>query len=68
MFAICVVAPPLIELLVKRPRYPSTFVVFSILDNFSYGTGLWAGAIRLKSGRCLLPVLTVSSRRLRSQG
>ena len=68
MFAICVVAPPLIELLVKRPRYPTTFVVFSILDNFSYGTGLWAGAIRLKSGRCLLPVLTVSSRRLRSQG
>lgn len=68
MFSLCVLAPPLIELLVKRPRYPSTFVAFSILDNFSYGLGLWAGAIRQKSARCLLPALTVSSRRLRSQG
>jgi mycofactocin system glycosyltransferase len=68
MFVLCVVAPPLIELLVKRPRYPSTFVALSTLDNFSYGVGLWAGAIRGKSVRCLLPVLTVSSRRLRSQG
>jgi mycofactocin glycosyltransferase len=68
MFSLCVLAPPLIELLTKRPRYPSTFVAFSILDNFSYGLGLWAGAIRQKSARCLLPALTVSSRRLRSQG
>lgn len=68
MFSLCVLGPPLIELLVKRPRYPSTFVAFSILDNFSYGVGLWAGAIRQKSARCLLPALTVSSRRLRSQG
>jgi mycofactocin glycosyltransferase len=68
MFAICVLAPPLIELLVKRPRYPSTFVAYFILDNFSYGLGLWVGAIRGKSVRCVLPVLTVSSRRLRSQG
>lgn len=68
MFSLCVLGPPLIELLTKRPRYPSTFVAFSILDNFSYGVGLWAGAIRQKSARCLLPALTVSSRRLRSQG
>ncbi len=68
MWSICLVAPPLIELLVKRPRYPTTFVMYSVLDNFSYGLGLWAGAIRRKSARCLLPVLTVSSRRLRSQG
>jgi mycofactocin system glycosyltransferase len=68
MFSLCVLVPPLVELIVKRPRYPSSFVVFSILDNFSYGLGLWAGAIRQKSARCLLPVLTVSSRRLRSQG
>ena len=68
MFSLCVLVPPLCELIVKRPRYPSSFVVFSILDNFSYGLGLWAGAIRQKSARCLLPVLTVSSRRLRSQG
>ena len=68
MFSLCVLVPPLIELVVKRPRYPSTFVAFSILDNFSYGVGLWSGAIRQKSLRCLLPALTVSSRRLRSQG
>ena len=68
MFSLCVLVPPLIELMVKRPRYPSTFVAFSILDNFSYGVGLWSGAIRQKSLRCLIPALTVSSRRLRSQG
>lgn len=68
MFTLCVLVPPLTELATKRPRYPSSFVVFSILDNFSYGLGLWAGAIRQKSARCLLPALTVSSRRLRSQG
>lgn len=68
MFSLCVLAPPLIEILTKRPRNPSTFVALHILDNFSYGLGLWAGAIRQKSARCLLPALTVSSRRLRSQG
>lgn len=68
MFSLCVLAPPLIELLAKRPRHPSTFVALFILDNFSYGLGLWVGALRAKSARCLLPALTVSSRRLRSQG
>ena len=68
MFSICVLAPPLIEFLTKRPRYPSTFVALYVMDNFSYGLGLWVGALRAKSARCLLPALTVSSRRLRSQG
>jgi mycofactocin system glycosyltransferase len=68
LLSLCVIAPPLIELVFKRPRYPSTYVALYILDNFSYGCGLWVGALREKSLRALLPVLTVSSRRLRSQG
>lgn len=68
LFLLCVLLLPIIALIRDRPRRLFSFVGLYILDNFSYGAGLWVGAIRERSLRCLLPVLTLSARRLRSQG
>lgn len=51
--------PPIVGLLRKKPGYPIRYVVMRILENLAYGTGVWAGAIRARSLRCLLPVITV---------
>jgi len=51
--------PPIVGLLRKKPGYPIRYLVMRILENLAYGTGVWAGAIRARSLRCLLPVITV---------
>jgi cellulose synthase/poly-beta-1,6-N-acetylglucosamine synthase-like glycosyltransferase len=67
-FTVCVVVPAIVDVLRRRPRNPIAHLGFFILDDFSYGAGVWAGALKERSVRCMLPALTVSSRRLRSQG
>lgn len=51
--------PPIVGLLRKKPGYPIRYLVMRILENLAYGAGVWAGAIRARSLRCLLPVITV---------
>ena len=51
--------PPIVGLLRKKPDYPIRYLVMRILENLAYGAGVWAGAIRARSLRCLLPVITV---------
>lgn len=68
LFAISVIGPVLLEIVTKRPRHPFTYVVLHVLDNFSYGLGVWTGAIKVQSVRCLLPAITLRSGRLRSKG
>jgi len=51
--------PPIVGLLRKKPGYPIRYLVMRILENLAYGAGVWAGAIRARSFRCLLPVITV---------
>lgn len=68
LFGLSVLLPPLIDVALKRPTYPSRFVLARILDNFSYGLGVWNGAIRTRSFGCLAPTITMRSGRLRSKG
>lgn len=68
VLTVCVVAPAAIDVLIRRPRNPLAHAGLFVLDNFSYGAGVWAGAWRTRSLRCLVPAVVVSSRRLRSKG
>lgn len=49
----------LVDLARSRPSNQALFVVLRVLDWFSYGAGVWAGAIARRSPRCLLPRLSV---------
>ena len=68
LFTISVFAPPLLRVATQRLRYPVSFVAFTIADNFAYGLGVWQGAVRQRSLRCLWPAITLRSGRLRSKG
>jgi len=59
MLTFSVFVPPIVGLLRKKPGYPIRYLVMRILENLAYGAGVWAGAIRARSLRCLLPVITV---------
>jgi mycofactocin system glycosyltransferase len=59
MFTFSVLVPPVWAILRRKPRYTLRYLGTRILDNFSYGIGVWAGAIRIKKLRCILPVITV---------
>jgi mycofactocin system glycosyltransferase len=51
--------PPIIGLVRKKPSHPVRYLVMRILDDMAYGSGVWVGAVRTRSLRCLLPVITV---------
>lgn len=51
--------PPIVGLIGKKSEYPIRYVVVRILEDMAYGLGVWVGAIRARSLRCLLPVITV---------
>ena len=59
MLTFSVLVPPCIGLLRNKPQFPIRYLVVRILDNFAYGVGVWVGAWRTRSARCLLPVITV---------
>ena len=59
MLTFSVLVPPCIGLLRNKPQFPVRYLVVRILDNFAYGVGVWVGAWRTRSARCLLPVITV---------
>ena len=47
----------------RRPENPAVYAVLRVLDNLAYGAGVWAGAFRTRSVRCLLPRLSFGLRR-----
>jgi hypothetical protein len=49
----------LIDTARSRPENQATFLLLRLLDWGSYGLGVWAGALRERSVRCLLPRLSV---------
>ena len=46
-----------------RPPNIGMFVPLRFLDNLAYGAGVWAGALRRRSVRCLLPRVSARPRR-----
>ena len=59
MFTFSVLVPPAWAILRRKPRYTLRYLGTHILDNFAYGIGVWAGALRTRKLRCMLPVITV---------
>ena len=59
MFTFSALIPPIVGLMRNRPGHPIRYLVIRILEGMAYGTGVWAGAMRARSLRCLLPVITV---------
>jgi hypothetical protein len=51
--------PPIIGLVRKKPSHPVRYLAMRILEDMAYGTGVWVGAVRTRSLRCLLPVITL---------
>ena len=56
---VCAFFPVMVGLIRYKPSYPLTYSVLRVIDPIAYGAGVWAGAIRRRSLRCLLPVITV---------
>lgn len=57
--AVCAFVPVMIGLARHKPSHPLRYTMLRILDPIAYGTGVWVGALRRRSLRCLLPVITV---------
>ena len=53
----------LVDTVRLRPSNPGLFLPLRILDNLAYGAGVWAGAVRSRSVRCLLPRVSARMRR-----
>lgn len=60
--------PAVYGMVKHKPQRIFGYIGLRILDNLAYGAGVWRGAIRAKSLRCLLPTITRSPLRLRSKG
>jgi mycofactocin system glycosyltransferase len=59
VLAVCAFFPVMIGLARHKPSHPLTYTMLRLLDPIAYGAGVWAGAFRRRSLRCLLPVITV---------
>ena len=60
--------PAMYGLMRKKPLHTFGYILLRILDPMAYGVGVWLGVFRERSLRCVLPVVTRSSIRLRSKG
>ena len=59
MITFSALVPPIVGILRKKPSHPVRYFIMRILEDLAYGTGVWVGAVRERSLRCLLPVITV---------
>lgn len=50
--------PVLVGLARHRPRNFPRWIVLRILDDLTYGTGVWWGAVVARSPRCLMPAVS----------
>jgi mycofactocin system glycosyltransferase len=67
VFVFSAFVPAIYGLMRNKPRHTVGYIALRILDPMAYGVGVWTGAIRNRNLRCLLPVVTRSSIRLRSK-
>ena len=57
--AAALLAPPLLELLARRPAVdPVRWTALRLLDDVAYGAGVWRGCLRARSASALRPRLT----------
>jgi hypothetical protein len=57
--ALAVVVPPLLEWRQDRPALdPVRWTLLRLVDDVSYGAGVWAGCLQERSAAALLPALT----------
>lgn len=59
MLTFSALVPATVGLVRRKPRRPLTIFFLRMIDDFAYGLGVWAGALRLRTARCLLPVITL---------
>jgi mycofactocin system glycosyltransferase len=64
LLVICTLVPIMGGVLRQKPANPFSYALLRIVDDLSYCAGVWIGAIRTRSIRCMLPV--VSWRRVRA--
>jgi mycofactocin system glycosyltransferase len=62
-FFFCLAMFVMIDIVRLRPDNIGLYAVLRVLDPLAYGAGVWAGAVRRGSPRCLLPVVTLRARR-----
>jgi len=58
MYTFSLFTPLMFGILRKKPRAIASYIGLRILDDMAYGLGVWVGAIRHRSLRCIVPVLT----------
>ena len=68
VFVFSAFVPAMYGIMRHKPKHTFGYIALRILDPMAYGAGVWVGAIRERNPRCLLPVVTRSSIRLRSKG
>lgn len=59
--------PAIYGLVRHKPQRVFGYMGLRMLDGLAYGAGVWSGALREKSFRCLMPTVTGSALRLRSK-
>lgn len=59
MLIFAVLAPPAFAIVREKPRHPVPYFCLRVLDDCAYGLGVWAGALKMRNFRCLLPVITI---------
>jgi mycofactocin system glycosyltransferase len=67
VFVFSAFVPAMYGIMRHKPRHTFGYIVLRVLDPMVYGAGVWTGAFRDRNLRCLLPVVTRSSIRLRSK-
>ena len=67
VFVFSAFVPVMYGIMRHKPLHTFGYLVLRILDPMAYGAGVWTGAFRDRNLRCLLPVVTRSSIRLRSK-
>jgi hypothetical protein len=67
VFVFSAFVPAMYGLMRKKPQHTLGYIALRILDPMAYGVGVWTGVFRERSIRCLLPVVTRGSIRLRSR-
>ncbi|MFM9131456.1 MAG: hypothetical protein ACKORY_01790, partial [Actinomycetota bacterium] len=62
-FLFCLAMFVMIDIVRLRPDNIGLYALMRVLDPLAYGAGVWAGAARRRSLRCLLPVVSLRVRR-----
>jgi mycofactocin glycosyltransferase len=67
VFVFSAFVPAMYGIMRHKPHHTVGYILLRILDPLAYGAGVWTGALRERNLRCVLPVVTRSSIRLRSK-